>query len=315
MSETLFNIILYSFIFIFGIIIGSFLNVCILRIPLKETIVSKRSHCMSCGHQLAWYDLFPLFSYLFLRGKCRYCKAKISKQYPIVEFINGAMAVLCFAFLDFSADKLANINIYIKVGVDPATNLDIVVKDWFASVYDIEAVILTCILCSVLIVISVIDWRTFEIPLSANIVILVLGIIKFVSYWYQDIRYFKFYCDAIGKNPGFFELLYARGRFLELLIGFVAVSIPLAIIYYASKGRAMGGGDVKLMAVAGLFLGWKLAIVALIAGCLYGSIIHIIRMKVSGEGKQLAMGPYLSAGIVTALWFGDAIVKWYGSFF
>lgn len=309
----LINILIYTIIFIYGIIIGSFLNVCILRIPLKETIVKKRSHCMSCGHQLAWYDLFPLFSYLFLSGKCRYCKAKISKQYPIVEFINGAMAVLCFVFSGFTAEILSNI--YIKVGVDPTTNADIIIEDWFASVYDIEAIILACILCSVLIVISVIDWRTFEIPLSANIVILVLGIIKFVSYWYQDIRYFKFYCDAIGKNPGFFELLYARGRFLELLIGFFAVSIPLAIIYYASKGRAMGGGDVKLMAVAGLFLGWKLAIVALIAGCLYGSIIHIIRMKVSGEGKQLAMGPYLSAGIVTALWFGDAIVKWYGSFF
>ena len=69
-------------------------------------------------------------------------------------------------------------------------------------------------------------------------------------------------------------------------------------------------GDVKLMAVAGLFLGSKLALVALIAGCLYGSLIHIIRMKVSGEGKQLAMGPYLSAGIVTAMWFGNSIITW-----
>ena len=309
------TIVIYTIIFIYGIIIGSFLNVCILRIPLKETIVKKRSHCMSCGHQLAWYDLFPLFSYLFLRGKCRYCKAKISKQYPIVEFVNGALAVLCFAFSGFTSEVLSRITLLIQVGVDPVTDEAIVIEDWFASIYDIEAIILACILCSVLIVISVIDWRTFEIPLSANIVILVLAIIKFVSYWYQDIRYFKFYCDAIGKNPGFFELLYARGRFLELLIGFFVVSVPLAIIYYASKGKAMGGGDVKLMAVAGLFLGWKLAIVALIAGCLYGSVIHIIRMKVSGEGKQLAMGPYLSAGIVTALWFGDSIVKWYGSFF
>ena len=309
------TIVIYTIIFIYGIIIGSFLNVCILRIPLKETIIKKRSHCMSCGHQLAWYDLFPLFSYLFLRGKCRYCKAKISKQYPIVEFVNGALAVLCFAFSGFTSEVLSRITLLIQVGVDPVTDEAIVIEDWFASIYDIEAIILACILCSVLIVISVIDWRTFEIPLSANIVILVLAIIKFVSYWYQDIRYFKFYCDAIGKNPGFFELLYARGRFLELLIGFFVVSVPLAIIYYASKGKAMGGGDVKLMAVAGLFLGWKLAIVALIAGCLYGSVIHIIRMKVSGEGKQLAMGPYLSAGIVTALWFGDSIVKWYGSFF
>lgn len=308
------NILIYCIIFIYGIIIGSFLNVCILRIPLKETIVSKRSHCMSCGHTLAWYDLFPLFSYLFLGGKCRYCKAKISKQYPIVEFINGVMAVLCFAFSSFSFEMLSNINIPIKVGTDMLGE-SIIVTDWYACVYDIGIIVLNCVLCSVLIVISVIDWRTFEIPIKANIVILVLGIIKLVAYGYQDCRYFKFYCDAIGKEPGFFELLYARGRAMELIIGFFAVSIPLAIIYYASKGRAIGGGDVKLMAVAGLFLGWKLALVALIAGCLYGSVIHIIRMKVSGEGKQLAMGPYLSAGIVTALWFGQYIVEWYSGFF
>ncbi len=308
------NIVIYSIIFLYGVIVGSFLNVCILRIPLKETIVSKRSHCMSCGHQLAWYDLFPLFSYLFLRGKCRYCKAKISKQYPIVEFINGAMAVLCFFFANFRAEDLANMNILIEVGRYPSGDA-VLITDWFASAYDIEFILLSCILCSVLIVISVIDWRTFEIPVSANIVILVLGIINLISYGYQDSRYFKFYCDAVGKNPGFFELLYARGRAMELIIGFFAVSVPLAIIYYASKGRAIGGGDVKLMAVAGLFLGWKLIIVALIAGCLYGSVIHIIRMKASGEGKQLAMGPYLSAGIVTALWFGKDIINWYSGFF
>lgn len=308
------NIVIYFIVFLYGIIIGSFLNVCILRIPLKETIVSKRSHCMSCGHQLAWYDLFPLFSYLFLRGKCRYCKTKISKQYPIVEFVNGAMAVLCFAFAGFRAEKLANMNVLIKVG-QYQTGEDVLVTDWFASIYDIEYIILSCILCSALIVISVIDWRTFEIPVSANVVILVLGIINLISYGCQDSRYFRFYCDAVGKNPGFFELIYARGRAMELIIGFFAVSIPLAVIYYASKGRAIGGGDVKLMAVAGLFLGWKLILVALIAGCLYGSVIHIIRMKVSGEGKQLAMGPYLSAGIVTALWFGKDIVTWYSGFF
>lgn len=309
------NIIFYLVVFLYGIIVGSFLNVCILRIPLKETLVSKRSHCMTCGHQLAWYDLFPLFSYLFLGGKCRYCKAKISKQYPIVEFINGGIAVLCFWFANFRVEDIAELNVLIKIGEYPETGLDILITDWFASVYDIEVIVLGCILCSVLIVISVIDWRTFEIPVSANIVILVLAIIKLISYGYQDSRYYKFYCDAIGKNPGFFELLYARGRAMELVIGFFVVSVPLAIIYYASKGRAIGGGDVKLMAVAGLFLGWKLALVALIAGCLYGSVIHIIRMKVSGEGKQLAMGPYLSAGIVTALWFGRYIVEWYSGFF
>jgi leader peptidase (prepilin peptidase)/N-methyltransferase len=174
---------------------------------------------MTCGHQLTWYDLFPLFSYLFLGGKCRYCKAKISKQYPIVEFVNGAMAVLCFWLAGFRAEWLTELNISIKVG-EYASGQDVLVEDWFASVYDIEVIVLSCILCSVLIVISVIDWRTFEIPLSANIVILVIAFIKLISYGYQDSRYFKFYCDAVEKNPGFFELIYARGRAMELVIGF-----------------------------------------------------------------------------------------------
>ncbi len=270
------SVFFYIFVFIYGIIIGSFLNVCILRIPLKETTVSKRSHCMTCGHQLAWYDLFPLFSWLFLRGKCRYCKAKISKQYPIVEFLNGAFAVLCFALN----------------GVTFSGQNAIFLQNYFG--YSLLVYFLSALLCSALIVISVIDWRTFEIPIGTNIFILVLGLIKLIV----NFLIFKF-----------------DGDWLELTIGFFVVSIPLAVIYYVSKGRAMGGGDVKLMAVAGLFLGWKLALVALITGCLYGSVIHIIRMKVSGEGKQLAMGPYLSAGIVTALWFGKYIVDWYSGFF
>ena len=120
-----FTLLFYLVLFVYAIIVGSFLNVCILRVPLKETIVSKRSHCMSCGHQLAWYDLFPLFSYLFLGGKCRYCKQKISPQYPIVEFINGIMAVLCFLFGGFNAD-----NIVSNIGsLDFVTDLSFVVVD------------------------------------------------------------------------------------------------------------------------------------------------------------------------------------------
>lgn len=275
--QNLITLIIYVFVFLFGVIIGSFLNVCILRIPQKETIVSERSHCMTCGHTLAWYDLFPLFSWLFLGGKCRYCKAKISKQYPIVEFTNGVMAVLCFLLGDFSITRM----------IDGSMGSGDVA-------YALAVSIISALLCSALIVVSVIDWRTFEIPIGTNIFILVLGIVRLVL-----------------------ELIIfgTDGNWLEYVIGFFVVSIPLAIIYYASKGRAIGGGDVKLMATAGLFLGWKLALVALITGCLYGSIIHIIRMKVSGEGKQLAMGPYLSAGIVTALWFGKYIVEWYAGFF
>ena len=74
---------------IYGVIIGSFLNVCIYRIPKNESIIVNRSHCMNCGKQIKWYDLVPIVSYLILGGKCRYCKTKLSIQYPLVEFVNG----------------------------------------------------------------------------------------------------------------------------------------------------------------------------------------------------------------------------------
>ena len=83
------SIILYIVTFLYGIVIGSFLNVCIYRMPKKESLVTMGSHCMNCGHKLKWYDLFPLFSWIFLKGKCRYCNAGISSQYPMVEAVNG----------------------------------------------------------------------------------------------------------------------------------------------------------------------------------------------------------------------------------
>ena len=91
MSVAAITIVLYIFVFLFGIVIGSFLNVCIYRIPLKESIVFPHSHCMTCGYQLRWYDLVPLFSFLFLRGRCRKCHTKLSLQYPLVEGMNGEL--------------------------------------------------------------------------------------------------------------------------------------------------------------------------------------------------------------------------------
>lgn len=239
----------YIFIFIFGIVIGSFLNVCILRIPKHETIVTERSHCMSCGYQLSWYDMVPVFSWLFLGGKCRKCKAPISPQYPIVEALNGVLYVLIFLVENFS----------------------------------LEAV-LYCLLASALLVLSVIDWRTYEIPVGINIFILILGILRVIT----DYRNWRNY-----------------------LIGFLCVSIFLYLLFLISKGRAIGGGDIKLMAAAGLLLGWKLIILAFLLGCILGAIIHLIRMRVSKADHVLAMGPYLSVGIFIAALWGNQWIGWY----
>lgn len=249
MTTDLYSIVNLIIIFLFGIVIGSFLNVCIYRIPNKESIAKDRSHCMSCGYQLKWYDLVPLFSYLFLGGRCRSCKKKISVQYPLIELLNGILYVVVF---------------YVN-----GQNVDSV---------------LYCLLVSALIVLSVIDFRTYEIPFGISLFILTLGLI---------------------------HLLLHLENWLEYGIGLVAVSSFLQFLVWITKGRGMGGGDVKLMAAAGLLLGFKFSLVALVAGCILGSVIHLIRMKVSKQEHMLAFGPYLAGGIFLAILWGQPFLNWY----
>ena len=251
--ELLLIISIYICVFLFGIVIGSFLNVCILRIPNGESIVTDRSHCMSCGYQLKWYDLVPLFSYLFLGGKCRKCKKHISMQYPIVEAVNGILWVLVFAVNGISIDS-----------------------------------VLYCLMTSALLTLSVIDFRTYEIPLGINVFILALGLI---------------------------HLVFHFDNWLTYVIGLLLVSTFLEILVIVSKGRAMGGGDVKLMAAAGFLIGWQNSLLALFLGCIVGSVIHLIRMKISDQDHVLAMGPYLSIGILIAALWGQKFFDWYLSFY
>lgn len=248
-NPTLLNISMYIMVFLYGIVIGSFLNVVICRIPRGESLVKNRSHCEECGYQLKWYDLVPVFSYIFLRGKCRKCKAVISIQHPLIEGLNGVLYIIIFAKFGLSIETL-----------------------------------LFCLLGSALIAMSVIDFRTYEIPPGFPYFITGLGIVRLLT----DLTDWK-----------------------EYVIGFFAVSLVLGLIYWFSAGRAMGGGDVKLMAACGLLTGWKQNVLALILGCILGSIIHIIRMKLSDEDHVLAMGPYLAAGVMIALLWGQPFIDWY----
>ena len=246
-------VIFYAFVFIFGVLLGSFANVVILRIPLKQEVVRTPSHCMSCGHKLAWYDNIPLFSWISLGGKCRYCKEKISFQYPAVELASGLLWLIVFFVLGFSPRAF-----------------------------------LTGMAATGLLAMSIIDWRTYEIENGFHVFFGMLGLIY---------------------------LLLSIDRWLSAMIGAFCISVPLYIIFAVSKGRAIGGGDVKLMFACGIFLGAANSVLALIVGCAVGSVVHLIRMRVSGAGKVLAMGPYLAIGILTAALFGDMIIPWYMSLF
>lgn len=242
-------ILFYIIVFLYGIVIGSFLNVLIYRIPKKENLVTTRSHCMSCGYQLRWFDLIPLFSFLVLGGRCRKCKAKLSVQYPVIEALNGGLYLVICARYGLSIDSL-----------------------------------LYCLLFSTLLALSVIDFRTYEIPTGFNYFILTLGLIRVAT-------------D--------FE------NWPEYAIGLVAVSLVLYVIYKVSKGAAIGGGDVRLMAATGLLLGWKRNLLAFLLGCIIGSVIHIARMKISKADHVLAMGPYLAAGVMLAALWGNEMINWY----
>lgn len=239
----------YIIIFIFGITIGSFLNVCIYRIPKKESIVTTPSHCMTCGSKLHWYDLVPVFSWLVLGGRCRNCKTKISVQYPLIEALNGVLYVVVCAVNGLN---------------------------WVSLVY--------CLMVSALLTLSLIDWRTYEIPVGINLFLAGLGVVM---------------C--------FLDM----GRLSDHFIGAGCVSGFLVILYVLTGGNAIGGGDIKLMAACGLILGWQKIILAFLLGCIIGSVVHVIRMKVSHASHVLAMGPYLSAGIFLAALWGEA---WIGNY-
>ena len=207
------------------------------------------SHCMSCGAKLRWFDLIPLFSWLFLRGRCRQCKTVISVQYPVVEAVNGILWVVVF-FVN---------------GMNGMS-------------------VLYSLMASALLTLSVIDWRTFEIPFGINVFLGVLGVVA---------------------------VFLEKEEWRSHLIGAVCVSGVLFVLYLLSKGSAIGGGDIKLMAACGLLLGWQKILLAFLLGCILGSVLHLLRMKVSGEGHILAMGPYLAAGIFLAALFGERWIDWY----
>lgn len=243
------TILFYIFAFLYGIVIGSFLNVCIYRIPKKESVVTVGSHCMNCQHKLAWYDLFPLFSFLILRGRCRYCKAKLSWQYPVIECLNGVLYVVVVAVHGICFES-----------------------------------VLYCFLASALLVLSVIDYRTLQIPLSVNLAILVIGIVHAAVDYTNIIHY---------------------------VIGFFSASLFLLLCLVLTRGRGIGGGDIKLMAAAGLCLGWQDSLLALAAGCVVGSVIQCIVIAVTKNKTKFAMGPYLSFGIFAAMLWGDLFWEWY----
>jgi leader peptidase (prepilin peptidase)/N-methyltransferase len=262
-------------VFMMGACIGSFCNVIAMRVPLKESFTKGRSHCPKCKHDLSALDLIPFFSWIFLRGKCRYCKEKISFRYPLTELIGGLAAL-------FSVWQL---------GVT------------------INALVLFYLIM-VLVTLSMIDLETMEIPDGFHIAILVAAIL---SYWFDP---------TMGlMSP----------TIVSRVIGFFVVSVPMYLLALLTGG--FGGGDIKLMAVVGLLLGWKATLCAFMVGilsaafyCIYiliYAVVAVARKEAdsfkdgmhSAMKRQFAFGPYLSVGIVVAYLYSTQLISFYWGMF
>ena len=238
-------------VFVYGLIVGSFLNVCIYRIPRGEPFGMSRSRCPSCGAPILYRDLVPVASWLLLKGSCRQCGSRISPMYPAVELLNA----LCWLWA------------YRAYGFGPGA-------------------LLAALFLSVLIIVAGIDLGHRIIPDSLNVIVAVLALP---------------YIFFASPEP-----------LLSHIIGAFAVSLPFFAVAVLSKG-GMGGGDVKLMAAAGLFLGYRLVLLALLAGSVTGAAVSLGLMAAKKAGMKTAVpfGPFLAFGLGLSVLWGREIIGWY----
>jgi leader peptidase (prepilin peptidase)/N-methyltransferase len=241
---------------ILGAMIGSFLNVCIYRLPKEESIIWPRSHCPACKKTIRFYDNIPLISYLLLRGRCRYCKGPISIQYPLVEGVTALSSLFLFMKFGPSLSYLF----------------------YFAFV-------------AALIAITVIDLHHQIIPDGISLPGIGVGLLA----------------SLVIPQITFFNSL------MGILLGGGSLFLVATLYEWIFKREGMGGGDVKLLAMVGAFLGWKPVIVTILLSSLIGSITGILIMILKGKDFKYAIpfGPFLSLGAVIALFYGENLIRWY----
>jgi leader peptidase (prepilin peptidase)/N-methyltransferase len=271
------------FIFIFGLIIGSFLNVVICRLKTKEEIFLSRSRCPHCQKNLKWFDLIPILSFLSTFGKCRYCGKKISWQYPLVEIITGGLFILIFNF---------QFSIFNEITIFNFQTLN------FS--------LLLFIVCS-LIIIFVYDLKHYIIPdkivFPAIIAAFFYKLFEMFGNWNL-----RFIWDLGFGIWDFQILLYA------IFSAIVASSFFFAIILI-SKGEWMGFGDVKLAFLMGLILGWPDILFALFLAFVLGAAIGLILigLKIKSIKSQIPFGPFLAAATIIMTLWGEIIKRIYFS--
>jgi leader peptidase (prepilin peptidase) / N-methyltransferase len=243
--------------FIFGLIIGSFCNVVIYRLPQGKSIITPGSRCPACTMPIHPWDNIPVLSYLLLRGRCRACKEPISVRYPTVELVSGGLYVLLWLKYGFT----------IPLAVNAA-------------------------LTSTLLAVAVIDYDHKIIPNTITLPGIVIGlglsILSVLS------------IDVLPITP------------LASLLGVLGGGVFFYLIALVSRG-GMGGGDIKLIAMIGAFLGWQGAFFTILSGALLGSLVGVSLMVLGKNGRKdkVPFGPFLSIGAILFTLWGDELIHWY----
>ena len=263
LSPALFSLSLI--VFIFGAVVGSFLNVCIARLPKGESVVSPPSHCPLCQTLIAFYDNIPLISYLYLRGRCRSCGESISARYFIVEFLMAVFAVL-----------LLN-----RLGLGLAFFVDFV-------------------LVAALIVITFVDLDVRIVPDIISLPGIALGLLSSIVQYQWPI-------DRLSNLPS------PMSSLVGIMIGGGSLLLVAWAYQFFTGIEGMGGGDVKLLAMIGAFLGWPSVPVALFFASLTGSVVGLAFMLKKGvDGKYaLPFAPFLCLGALIHLFFGAVLMAIY----
>ncbi|MCD6380413.1 prepilin peptidase, partial [bacterium] len=241
--------------FIFGLAAGSFLNVVIYRVPIGKSIVRPRSSCPHCGRMIRWYENIPLFSYIFLRGRCAGCGNKISFRYPVIELLGGIFASLCI----------------------------------YHSGWSIDLIFIYPFIMS-LLAIAVIDWDHKIIPDAISLPFIVIGIL-----W-----------AVLGGRIGVVRSVSGA------IAGGGSLYLTGFIYKHLRKIDGMGGGDVKLMAMMGAFLGIRLVLPVILFASLFGAIYGVFLLHRGGTGRTaVPFGSFLAPSGILCLFLGDFVLRWY----
>jgi len=259
------------FVFVFGTVVGSFVNVCTFRLPRRESIIMPGSHCMNCESPIPWYDNIPILSYLTLRGRCRYCASRISPRYPLIEL--GTALIFLAALWRF--------------GLTPALFV------YWA-------------LLATLIVVTVIDMERYIIPGAITLAGIAVGLAIAA-------------CASVSGETGGLLVSSLPEALLGLLVGGGSLWLIDQFAVHLFNKTGMGGGDVRLLAMLGTFLGWRQVLVIVLIGSVTGAIVGIpvVLKRRHPDAEKVShyipFGPFLALGGAIALFFGEALIEaWYG---